>query len=187
MLADWRSGSSRRGSRRRKPRGAVLRLAQPSVSARMAGLERSIGLDLFARSTRGVSLTAAGRALEPYARRCVALAGEGRLSARASAGSQRLVMASPPSLGFTLGYRARTCGRAWSHRRAAGRRCLPPASQRPPSPREDRTPAQVVPGRGHGLPRWLRGPGALQRGPDPDPYRHPDRGCTPRLIRPAKN
>ena len=81
---------------------AVLRLAQPSVSARMAGLERSIGLELFARNTRGVTLTAAGRALEPYARRCVALAEEGRLSARASAGSQRLVMVSPPSLAATI-------------------------------------------------------------------------------------
>jgi DNA-binding transcriptional LysR family regulator len=80
----------------------VLRLAQPSVSARMAGLERSVGLELFARSTRGVTLTAAGRALEPYARRCVALAEEGRLSARASAGSQRLVMVSPPSLAATI-------------------------------------------------------------------------------------
>ena len=38
----------------------TLRLAQPSVSARMAGLERSVGQELFARSTRGVTLTAAG-------------------------------------------------------------------------------------------------------------------------------
>jgi LysR family transcriptional regulator, pca operon transcriptional activator len=76
----------------------VLRLAQPSVSARIAALERSVGLPLFARSARGVTLTAAGRALEPYARRCVALAEEGRLSARTTAGSQRLVMAAPPSL-----------------------------------------------------------------------------------------
>jgi DNA-binding transcriptional LysR family regulator len=81
---------------------AALRLAQPSVSARMAGLERSIGQELFARSTRGVTLTAAGRALEPYARRCVALAAEGRRSARASAGSRRLVLVSPPSLAATI-------------------------------------------------------------------------------------
>jgi DNA-binding transcriptional LysR family regulator len=80
----------------------VLRLAQPSVSARMAGLERSIGQELFARSARGVTLTAAGRALEPYARRCVALAEEGRQSARASAGARRLVMVSPPSLAATI-------------------------------------------------------------------------------------
>jgi DNA-binding transcriptional LysR family regulator len=80
----------------------VLRLAQPSVSARIAALERSVGLELFARSTRGVTLTAAGRALEPYASRCLALADEGRLSARASAGSRRLVMVAPPSLAATI-------------------------------------------------------------------------------------
>jgi DNA-binding transcriptional LysR family regulator len=80
----------------------VLRLAQPSVSARIAALERSVGLELFARSTRGVTLTAAGRALEPYAGRCLALADEGRLSARASAGSRRLVMVAPPSLAATI-------------------------------------------------------------------------------------
>ena len=80
----------------------VLRLAQPSVSARIAALERSVGLPLFARSTRGVTLTAAGRALEPYASRCLRLAEEGRLSARASAGSQRLTMVAPPSLAATI-------------------------------------------------------------------------------------
>jgi DNA-binding transcriptional LysR family regulator len=80
----------------------VLRLAQPSVSTRIAALERSVGQELFARSTRGVTLTAAGRALEPYARRCLALADEGRLSARASTGSQRLVMVAPPSLAATV-------------------------------------------------------------------------------------
>jgi DNA-binding transcriptional LysR family regulator len=80
----------------------VLRLAQPSVSARIAALERNVGQELFARSTRGVTLTAAGRALEPYASRCLALAEEGRLSARASAGSQRLGMVAPPSLAVTI-------------------------------------------------------------------------------------
>ena len=80
----------------------ALRLAQPSVSARIAALERSVGLELFTRSTRGVTLTAAGRALEPYASRCLALAEEGRLSARASAGSQRLAMVAPPSLAATI-------------------------------------------------------------------------------------
>lgn len=80
----------------------VLRLAQPSVSSRIAALERSVGLELFTRSARGVTLTAAGRAFEPYASRCLALAEEGRLSARASAGSQRLVMVAPPSLAATI-------------------------------------------------------------------------------------
>lgn len=76
----------------------ALRLAQPSVSARIAGLERSLQVKLFDRTTKGVTLTAAGRALVPYARRCLALAQEGRLAARASAGTERLVMVSPPSL-----------------------------------------------------------------------------------------
>jgi DNA-binding transcriptional LysR family regulator len=80
----------------------TLRLAQPSVSARIAALERNVGLQLFTRSARGVTLTAAGRALEPYASRCLALAEEGRLSARASAGSERLVMVAPPSLAATI-------------------------------------------------------------------------------------
>ena len=80
----------------------ALRLAQPSVSARVAGLERTLRLELFDRTTKGVTLTAAGRALVPYARRCLALAEEGRLAARASAGSERLVMASPPSLAASI-------------------------------------------------------------------------------------
>jgi DNA-binding transcriptional LysR family regulator len=74
------------------------RMAQPSVSARMSSLEGHVGAQLFVRSSRGVALTAAGQALEPYARRCLVVAEEARLAARASAGSQRLVMASPPSL-----------------------------------------------------------------------------------------
>jgi DNA-binding transcriptional LysR family regulator len=80
----------------------TLRLAQPSVSARIANLERSLRVDLFDRSTRGVTLTSAGRALVPYARRCLALADEGRLAARASAGSHRLVMVAPSSLAPTV-------------------------------------------------------------------------------------
>jgi DNA-binding transcriptional LysR family regulator len=80
----------------------VLRLAQPSVSARIAALERSVGQELFTRSTRGVTLTSAGRAFEPYASRCLALAEEGRLSARSATGSQRLAMVAPPSLAATI-------------------------------------------------------------------------------------
>jgi len=81
---------------------AALGQAQPSVSARMAGLEATVGEQLFVRSTRGVELAAAGRALEPYARRCVALADEGRLAARTSAGLRRLVVSCPASLAPSL-------------------------------------------------------------------------------------
>jgi DNA-binding transcriptional LysR family regulator len=80
----------------------ALHLSQPSVSTRIAGLERTVGSSLFTRTTRGASLTSAGRAFEPYARRCLALAEEGRLVAQASAGVERLVMASPASLADAL-------------------------------------------------------------------------------------
>lgn len=76
----------------------IMRLAQPSVSERMAGLERSVGAALFERSTRGAALTAAGWALVPYARRCLALAEEGRQAARSARGSERIVIVTPPSL-----------------------------------------------------------------------------------------
>jgi DNA-binding transcriptional LysR family regulator len=39
----------------------ALHLSQPSVSTRIAGLERTVGSSLFTRTTRGASLTSAGR------------------------------------------------------------------------------------------------------------------------------
>ena len=47
----------------------ALGLAQPSVSNRIAALERRLGRSLFTRSTRGATLTPAGERLVPYARR----------------------------------------------------------------------------------------------------------------------
>jgi DNA-binding transcriptional LysR family regulator len=58
-------------------RGAArLHLSQPTVSERMARLERDLGKQLFLRSGRGVRLTPAGERLLPYAERCLALADE---------------------------------------------------------------------------------------------------------------
>lgn len=56
----------------------ALRISQPSVSIQVADLERSLGVDLFERQGRGVRLTEAGRVLEDYARRILALAEEAR-------------------------------------------------------------------------------------------------------------
>jgi DNA-binding transcriptional LysR family regulator len=81
---------------------AALRLSQPSVSTRIAALERSLGTVLFERSTRGIVPTTAARALTPYARRCVSLADEGRQAARSAAGGERLVMAAPASFAETI-------------------------------------------------------------------------------------
>lgn len=44
-----------------------LRVTQPAVSARIKGLEASLGVRLFERGPRGLSLSAAGRALRPHA------------------------------------------------------------------------------------------------------------------------
>jgi DNA-binding transcriptional LysR family regulator len=44
----------------------ALRLTQPAISARIRGLEQSLGVSLFERG-QGVTLSAAGRALKPHA------------------------------------------------------------------------------------------------------------------------
>ena len=45
----------------------ALRISQPAVSARIKGLEQSLGVSLFARSRSGLTLSDAGRTLRPYA------------------------------------------------------------------------------------------------------------------------
>lgn len=53
-----------------------LRVAQPSVSARVRELERTLGVALFDRSGRNARLTPKGRELVHYAGQMLALAGE---------------------------------------------------------------------------------------------------------------
>lgn len=53
-----------------------LRVAQPSVSARVRELERHLGVALFDRSGRNARLTPKGRELATYAGQILALAGE---------------------------------------------------------------------------------------------------------------
>lgn len=66
--------------------GAELGLSQPTVSERIARLERQIGVTLFTRSGRGVTLTAAGYRLLPYAQRCTALVDEALVATQTDAG-----------------------------------------------------------------------------------------------------
>jgi DNA-binding transcriptional LysR family regulator len=55
-----------------------LALSQPSVSARIAGLEASLDCQLFSRSGRRLSLTPIGEALLPYAERALLTLQEGQ-------------------------------------------------------------------------------------------------------------
>ncbi|MBI4182909.1 MAG: LysR family transcriptional regulator [Proteobacteria bacterium] len=64
-----RLGSFRAASRH-------LKMAQPTVSARIRELERELGVELFDRSSRSARLTARGRELIPYAEQIVSLASE---------------------------------------------------------------------------------------------------------------
>ena len=65
---------------------ARLHLVQSSVSAAVARLERELGARLLDRSPRSVSLTAAGEAVLPEARRLLAAADRMRLAAGGEAG-----------------------------------------------------------------------------------------------------
>ncbi len=55
---------------------AVLTISQPALSAQVRDLERYYGTPLFERAGRGVRLTEAGRLVQSYARRVLALTGE---------------------------------------------------------------------------------------------------------------
>ncbi|GAA5176551.1 hypothetical protein GCM10023321_85220 [Pseudonocardia eucalypti] len=78
-----------------------LQLAQPSVSTRMAALERKLGVRLFQRGPRGSSLTTAGERFAHYAKRCVHLLAETEAAVRADE-LERLVVAAPASLGTAI-------------------------------------------------------------------------------------
>lgn len=77
----------------------VLGIAQPPLSTQIRALEAELGVDLFDRSRRAITLTAAGRALVPEARRILAdLEQAVRIAQRAGDGTVgRLVIGFVPS------------------------------------------------------------------------------------------
>lgn len=79
---------------------AVLYVAQPSVSAQIAGLERELGVPLFDRLPRGVRLTEAGRTVLPHARQILRHTAEMRDAVDALSGMQRgrLVFGTMPTI-----------------------------------------------------------------------------------------
>lgn len=78
VLAVAEEGSFTRAAER-------LRVAQPSLSAAVARLERRLGGPLFVRGPRGASPTAAGAVLAEHARRLLADADEALIRTRAAA------------------------------------------------------------------------------------------------------
>jgi DNA-binding transcriptional LysR family regulator len=70
-----------------------LMISQPAVSERVRHLERAMGRELFDRTPRGTVLTSAGRALLPYAHRCISLGDEAVEAVRRAEASAALVVA----------------------------------------------------------------------------------------------
>jgi DNA-binding transcriptional LysR family regulator len=66
----------------------LLNLAQPTLSGRIAGLEREVGAPVFIRRGHTLELTDTGRALLPYAERMLALKSEGQRAAQRAVGGE---------------------------------------------------------------------------------------------------
>ncbi len=77
-----------------------LHVAQPSISAAIAGLERELGATLFYRDKAEVSLTGAGEVFLPWARQILADCEAGAAAVRDLLGMRRgrLVIGATPSL-----------------------------------------------------------------------------------------
>ena len=89
---------ARRGSVSRA--AEALFITQPTLTARLHGLERELGTQLFLRTPRGMRLTEAGRAWVPFAERAMRALVEGRdaLGQVLSASAGHLVIASAPAV-----------------------------------------------------------------------------------------
>lgn len=78
-----------------------LRLATPSVSARMAALERKVPAALFVRTARGSRLTPAGERLRSYAQRCLNVLEEAHHAVPVET-REPVIVAAPASLGTVI-------------------------------------------------------------------------------------
>ncbi len=76
-------------------------LTQPTLTARLKGLEEEVGDQLFVRTSRGVRLTEAGREFLPYAERVVGSFAEGKRHLRdvREASGGRLALGASPGVG----------------------------------------------------------------------------------------
>src|SRR5256885_2908867 len=89
---------ARRGSVSRA--AEALYITQPTLTARLQGLERELGAKLFVRTPRGMRLTEAGHAWVPFAERAMRALVEGRdaLEQVMTASAGHLVIGSAPAV-----------------------------------------------------------------------------------------
>lgn len=93
---------ARRGSVSRA--AEALFITQPTLTARLHGLERELGTPLFLRTPQGMRLTDAGRAWIPFAERALRALVDGRdaLDQVKSASAGHLTIAAAPAVGTYL-------------------------------------------------------------------------------------
>src|SRR6266446_6786278 len=89
---------ARRGSVSRA--AEALFITQPTLTARLHGLERELGARLFVRTPRGMKLTEAGRAWVPFAQRAMRALADGRdaLEQAISASAGHLMIGAAPAV-----------------------------------------------------------------------------------------
>jgi DNA-binding transcriptional LysR family regulator len=77
-----------------------LFVSQPALTARIQGLERAVGLELFTRGRHGSRLTEAGRAFLPHAERALTAVERGReaVTEVASGSGGRLTIGAAPAV-----------------------------------------------------------------------------------------
>jgi DNA-binding transcriptional LysR family regulator len=82
----------------------ALFITQPTLTARLHGLERELGTALFLRTPRGMRLTDSGRAWTPFAERALRALVDGRdaLEQLKTASSGHLVVAAAPAVSTYL-------------------------------------------------------------------------------------
>jgi DNA-binding transcriptional LysR family regulator len=101
-----REGSFSRAAR-------ALNITQPTISARIASLERTLGGPLFTRGGRNLTLTERGEQFLPYARRVLEVLEEGVEAARATQTGERgrvtLGLVQSLTVGFLTEAVARFC------------------------------------------------------------------------------
>src|SRR5215218_9369606 len=94
-------------------------LTQPTLTARLKGLEEDLGDQLFVRTSRGMRLTEAGKEFVPYAERCLASLEEGRQRLR----ELRALRGDGWLVGHRRGLAPTRCRRFWSGSRRRTRGC----------------------------------------------------------------